>query len=55
MKQPTHAIYFSNNWDGEGDLMWLWGFLKDGVWYNLDTNEPIYQFDGDKILKVVAL
>ena len=55
MKQPTHALFIVNNWDGEGDRLWLFAYQKGDVWFAYDSDEPVIQYDGDEILKTVPL
>ena len=55
MKCPTHAIRMKNNWDGEGDIITLLAFKKDGVFYGWDNLEPALQHEGDEILYVWEL
>lgn len=55
MKQPTHAIYYVNNWDGEGGKEWTLGFKDDDTWRDFGTCDPILEYDGDEILKIVSL
>ena len=55
MKQPTHAVYHVSNWNGEGDKFWSFAF-KDGYeLINFETCDPILEYDGDEILKIVSL
>ena len=50
MKYPTHAIRIKDSWDGEGDIITLLAFKKDGVFYAWDSLEPALQHEGDEIL-----
>ena len=55
MKQPTHAVYHVNNWDGEGGKLWSFAFKDSDEWRDFDTCDPLLEYDGDEILKIVSL
>ena len=52
--QLTHAIYFKDNRDGEGDKYWLLAAFVDDVFYT-DEGVPVIKHEGDEVLKAVAL
>lgn len=49
-KKPTHALHFKDNWDGEGDIRYLFAFEFDGVFYDFETGKPVIQYVGDEVL-----
>jgi len=55
MKQPTHAVYHIINWNGEGDKFWSFAFKDGDEWRNFETCDPLLEYDGDEILKIVRL
>ncbi len=49
---PTHALRVIDNWDGEKDKKTVLAFKDaNGDWINWDTNYPVLQYVGDKVLK----
>ena len=52
--QLTHAIYFKDNWDGEGDKFWMLAYFERGVFYS-ETGEPVIKYVGDEVLKAIPL
>jgi hypothetical protein len=52
MKQPTHAVRYINNWDGEGDIETVLAFKIDDEFYCFDTNRKLIEYVGDEILNV---
>ncbi len=55
MEQPTHALFIVDNWDGEGDRYWIFGYQRDGVWHSHESEQVVLQHQGDEILKTVLL
>jgi len=55
MPTPTHAILFENNQMGNRDLEYRLIFLKDGVVYDFESEKPLLQYRGDKIIKSCKL
>lgn len=55
MKQPTHAVRFVSNWDGEGDIDTALTYKKEGAFYCYVSDKPLLEFEGDEILKVWEL
>lgn len=51
-----HAVYFRNNWDGEGDLEYVLAHLsKKGEWTLYENGAPLIEFNGDEIIKTWPL
>ncbi len=50
MKYPTHALRVVDNWDGEGDIVYLFACLMDGIFYSYDSGKPVLEYAGDRIL-----
>jgi hypothetical protein len=51
-----HAVYFRNNWDGEGDLEYLLAYLSEkGEWTLHENGAPLIEFNGDEIIKTWPL
>jgi hypothetical protein len=47
-----HAVYFRNNWDGEGDLEYVLAYLSEkGKWTLHENGAPLIEFEGDEIIK----
>lgn len=53
-ERPTHAVMFYDNWDGEGDTVYLFAFKVGNEFYQWECGrgmgEPILQHHGDEIL-----
>lgn len=54
-ESPTHALHFKDNWDGEGDIRYLFAFESDGVFYDFETGKKVVQYVGDEVLKAWPL
>jgi hypothetical protein len=52
---PTHALHKRDNWDGEGDHVFLFAFEQDGVLYNFENGKPVLEYQGDKVLNAWVL
>ncbi|OTH75858.1 hypothetical protein CAZ03_31855 [Pseudomonas aeruginosa] len=52
---PTHALHVLDNWDGEGDRLFLFAFERDGEFYRFDDGKPVLEYKGDKVLKAWLL
>lgn len=52
---PTHALHAINNWDGEGDRVFLFAFERDGVFYDHETGKPVLEYEGDEVLQAWPL
>jgi DNA-binding transcriptional MocR family regulator len=52
---PTHAIQFRDNWDGEGDIVHIFAFKVGDVWHEWESGKPLIEFEGDEILSVWEL
>ena len=50
-EKPTHAVFYKNNWDGQGDTEYLLVVLKDGEYFSYETGTRLLQYIGDEILK----
>jgi hypothetical protein len=51
-----HAVYFRNNWDGEGELEYLLAYLSEkGEWTLHENGAPLIEFNGDEIIKTWPL
>ncbi len=50
-KYPTHAIKKKDNWDGQGDVYYVFAYLKQGEYFDHDTNKPVLEYVGDEILQ----
>ena len=51
-----HAVYFRNNWDGEGDLEYVLAHLsEEGEWTLHENGAPLIEFIGDEIIKTWPL
>jgi hypothetical protein len=51
-----HAVYFRNNWDGEGDLEYLLAYFSEkGEWTLHENGAPLIEFNGDEIIKTWPL
>ena len=55
MKNPTHAIYFKDNSQGDGDLIWLFACLIGSDFYHFESGDLLIQYEGDEILNSVPL
>jgi hypothetical protein len=55
MNEPTHAIYLLDNWDGEGDMYWIFAYKKEEEFYSFESDSLILTHVGDKIVKEVSL
>lgn len=49
-RHPTHAVRFRDNFDGEGDLVYLFAFMIGDDFYNWEGGKPLLQYEGDEIL-----
>lgn len=54
-KEPTHAVKFRNNWDGEGDIEHHLAFKVGDEFYLWETGKPFLEYEGDEILVVWEL
>ncbi len=56
---PTHTVKFFNNWDGEGDIVWVLAYKIGDEFYcwdcGRDFGRPVIQYEGDQILGAWAL
>lgn len=52
---PTHALHVIDNWDGEGDRVFLFAFERDGVFYSHETGKPVLEYRGDEVLQAWPL
>lgn len=48
---PTHAVKKRDNWDGEGDVVFLFAFEYEGELFYFETGKPLLEYDGDSIIK----
>lgn len=55
MKQPTHAIYVNDNWDGQHDKYWSFAYQLNEVWYHFENDKNVLEYEGDEILQTVIL
>ena len=55
MNEPTHAVYFLDNWDGEGDTYWAFAYKKGDEFYFFESDSLVLTHIGDKIIKEVTL
>lgn len=55
MDQPTHALFIVDNWDGEEDRYWIFGYQREGVWHSFESDQVVLQYKRDEILKTVPL
>ena len=49
-KYPTHAVKMIDNSAGDEDVLFLFAYKVDGVFYSYDTNKILIEFSGDRIL-----
>ena len=53
-ERPTHAVMFYDNWDGEGDTVYLFAFKVGNEFYQWECGrgmgKPILEHHGDEIL-----
>lgn len=50
-QHPSHALHVVDNWDGEGNTHFVFGFEVDGVMYHHENGEPVLKYVGDRIIK----
>ncbi|OVE45542.1 hypothetical protein, partial [Chromobacterium violaceum] len=50
-----YAIYYRDNWDGEGDTYHLLAEFKEGKWHAEDSGKELLQYEGDAILRAWPL
>ena len=51
-----YAVYFRNNWDGEGDFEYVLAYLSEkGEWTLHENGAPLIEFNGDEIIKTWPL
>lgn len=55
LDKPTHALFVTDNWDGERSQYWTLAYIKDDVFYCAEKNEPVMQYQGDEIHQTVVL
>lgn len=54
-RKPTHALYKLDNWDGEGDTVFMFAFERDGQFFCFETGKPVIEYQGDKVLQAWPL
>lgn len=52
---PTHALHKLDNWDGEGDTVFMFAFERDGEFYSFETGKPVLEYQGDQVLQAWPL
>jgi len=52
---PSHALHKLDNWDGEGDTVFLFAFERDGVFHSFENGKPVLEYQGDKVLQAWPL
>lgn len=56
---PTHTIKLLDNWDGQGDIVWMLAYKVGDDFYCWDSGrdfgKPVIQHEGDQILGAWAL
>lgn len=50
-ERPTHAVHKLDNWDGEGDVVFLFAFEREGQLFDFDNGKPLLEYEGDEIIK----
>lgn len=54
-KYPTYAVKMIDNSTGDNDILFLFAYKADGVFYSYDTNKRILDYEGDRILNAWEL
>jgi hypothetical protein len=54
-RAPTHALHMIDNWDGEGDRVYLLAFERDGQFYSFETGKLVMEYQGDAVLQAWPL
>jgi hypothetical protein len=58
-ERPSHAVLFYDNWDGEGDTVYMFAFKVGEEFYQwecgIGMGKPILEHHGDEILGVWEL
>lgn len=49
-KYPTHAVKMIDNSTGDNDILFLFAYKADDVFYSYDTNKRLIDYEGDEIL-----
>ena len=52
---PTHSLKIIDNWDGEGDIVFIFAFKHNDKFYCYANSKPVLVYDGDKILEAWEL
>lgn len=52
---PTHAIKMIDNSCGDEDILFLFAYKADDIFYSYDTNNRLLNYEGDEILRVWKL
>lgn len=54
-EQPTHAANIIDNWDGQGDQVFVFAFKHEDQLFSFETGEPLLNYEGDEIVSLWEL
>lgn len=52
---PTYALKIRDNWDGDGNIVFIFAFKHDDKFYCYENSKPVFVYDGDEVLETWEL